>query len=127
MCQEVYLQEEYSKDKQLKLSKSGPYDPRYARPVTNVISSIEGQNLAGSLASKEMADKFNAALWQWSKGYKFVSCQDTVDDFKLLCRVFDKVIWLHWPSVCTKWPTHHMAFAPFSQHQVSFVVYTLQT
>jgi len=96
-----------------------------ARPVTNLISSTEGQNLAGSL--EEMADKSNAALWLWSKRYKFVSCQDTVDDFKLLCRVFDKAIWLHWPSVHTKWPRHHMASAPFSQHQVSFVAYTLQT
>jgi len=25
----------------------------------------------------------------------------------------DKAIWLHWPSVRTKWPTHHMASAPF--------------
>jgi len=82
-----------------------------ARPVTNVISSTEGQNLAGSLASKEMADKSNAALWWWSKGYKFVTCQDTVDDFKLLCRVFDKTIW---PSVRTKWPTPYDFCSIFS-------------
>jgi len=75
-----------------------------ARTVTNVISYTEGQNLAGFLTSKEMADKSNATLWQWSKGYKFVSCQDTVDDFKLLCRIFDKAIWLHWLSVRTKCP-----------------------
>jgi len=41
-----------------------------ARPVMNVISSNEGQNLADSLASKEMADKSIAALWWWSKGRK---------------------------------------------------------
>jgi len=106
MCQEVYLQEENSKDKQLNFPILDCTIPgmETARPVMNVISSTEGQNLIGSLASKEMADKSNATLWQWSKGYKFVSCQDTVDNFKLLGRVFDKATWLQWPSVHTKWP-----------------------
>ena len=130
MCQEVYLQEEYfPKINNWNFPSLDHTIPgmETVRPVTNIISSTEGQNLADSLASKEMADKFNSALRRWSKGYRFISCQYTVDDSTLFCRVFDKAIWLHWPSVCTKWLTHYMASAPFSQHQVSFVAYTLQT
>jgi len=62
MCQEVYLQEEYFPKRNFpSLDRTIP-GMETARPVTNVISSTEGKNLAGSLASKEMADKSDTAL-----------------------------------------------------------------
>ena len=49
---------------------------------------------------------------------KYVSCLDIVDDFELFCRVF----------VCTQNGPHtQWLLLHFSQHQVSFIVYALQT
>jgi len=72
MCQKVYLQEEYSRDKQLKLPNLDCTIPgmEMARPVTNVISSTEEKNLAGSLVPLQQGDgrQIQCSIMVWSKG-----------------------------------------------------------
>jgi len=65
-----------------------------------------GQNLAVSLIPPQQGDgrQIQSHIIKDEKLNKFVSCQGTVDDFKLLCRVLDK-------AVHTKWP--YMVSAPF--------------